>query len=440
MTTEKLLYSIGMIDDRFIEEAAPKEKIVTFPETARKSSRIWQFASVAACAVLVFAAIFSLGRNGLMPTLPSGNDLPPSLTEPSVEPSSQNTEENPILYPLTLNKADAQIAASIYIPGHFWYELTHEQLGLVFPDLPLSVTAAAHYRGDGSLFNITAYEASDDGSAARFNELYTLTEIQIAPDEIVEDVIYEYEAQTSDVYGVPVVAGVFYGNENDGTALYIASFKLDGTSYYIKLHDSDKGESGFNRLTEIVNSLIKGGAADLSVLNNPVIPELRDEQLTLDEAHADSDFGAYLPEIVPNNFKFESARRFINQEINGLFVNWIVGYKYIEWRISIPTDYDREHIVSVKDREKYDMSLYTIPLVDSVPEELREYVDNPVFLADELTLDVVRARAYQFDDKGDTSDPRMNFSVIYGDLLISVSIKGVSADEVWNMLSGLTGR
>lgn len=117
-----------------------------------------------------------------------------------------------------------------------------------------------------------AVETSNDGEPVMFNQSYIQTEIQIAPGEIVGDAIYEYEAQTSDVYGVPVAAGIFDWTDNNGIALYIASFKLNGVYYLIKLHDNDKGDSDLNRLTEIVNSSIKEGAADLSALREPVIP------------------------------------------------------------------------------------------------------------------------------------------------------------------------
>jgi hypothetical protein len=238
--------------------------------------------------------------------------------------------------------------------------------------------------------------------------------------------------------GVSVTAGVFDYKKNDGIALYIASFEMDGIIYNIKLHDNDIGNTGLNRLTGIVNDIIYYGAADLSVLSDPVIPELRDERLTLNEAQNDPDFGVYLPKSVPSRFGFESAHRFINQDTNSLFVYWYVGLDYIDWRISKTIDYDIERIVSLGEREKYDMALYSIPFAESVPRELREYVDNPVFLAEELTLDAVKARAFWVDnDRGDTPGWRMRFSVLYGDIVVEVNIKGATPEQVWEILAGL---
>ena len=90
----------------------------------------------------------------------------------------------------------------------------------------------------------------------------------------MDDCIYEYEPEISYVRGVPVIAGVFDIKKNDGVALYTASFSIGGIAYNINIHDNDVGSSGVSRLTVIVNSIIRDGAADLRVLENPVIPLL----------------------------------------------------------------------------------------------------------------------------------------------------------------------
>ena len=84
------------------------------------------------------------------------------------------------------------------------------------------------------------------------------------------------------------------------------------------------------------------------------------------------------------------------------------------------------------------MSLYPIPRAESIPSELWEYVNNPVFLAEELTLDVVKARAYYVDnDRGDTPGWRMDFNVLYRDVVVDVNIKGISPEQVWEMFADL---
>jgi hypothetical protein len=73
---------------------------------------------------------------------------------------------------------------------------------------------------------------------------------------------------------------------------------------------------------------------------------------------------------------------------------------YISWEVSLLKDNDKTRITHVTDTKNYDLALYPIPRADSVPDELREIVDNPIFLIDELTLDTVRARSYEVSDSG----------------------------------------
>ena len=449
MRSKLLFVAIGNIDEKFIDEDAEEINL-----KAHSSMRVfYRFAGLAACAAVLLLCVLTIP--GLfstpVPNIPKdpgvissgnqqGGEPAVSVTTPPDDADTITPRLRDEVWPLTLNEVSSQMAAEIYIEGHFWDKLTDRQLEAVFPNTPLALTATANYRGDGSLYNVMAFEVLTNGERAFYNEIYTATMIEVigAGGGSMEDCFYEYEPETSSVMGVPVVAGVFDFKKNDGVALYIASFKVDGVAYNIKLFDNDNGITGLNRLTEIVNDIIYYGAADLSVLENPIIPELRDERLTLHEARNDPDFGAYLPENVPSRFSFESAQRVINQDTNNLFVYWNVGSEYIDWRVSKLTDYYYEHIVSVSEREKYDMALYSIPLADSVPRELWEYVDNPVFIAEELTFGIIQARAYWVgSDRGDTSGWRMRFSVLYGDDVIELDIKGVSPEQVWEVFAEL---
>ena len=70
-------------------------------------------------------------------------------------------------------------------------------------------------------------------------------------------------------------------------------------------------------------------------------------------------------------------------------------------------------------------------------ERLREIVDDPIFDAEELTLEAVYRRAYKVQDAGDTDGWRMRFSVKYGDVIVSVSTKGVDPEWVYQQLMNL---
>jgi hypothetical protein len=99
--------------------------------------------------------------------------------------------------------------------------------------------------------------------------------------------------------------------------------------------------------------------------------------------------------------------------------------------VSKPTEHDLARIVSINEREKYDMSLYSIPIFASVPEELLEFVLDPVFLAGEITLEAVQARAGL---GGRGGGGQLNFSVLHGDVVIMIHASGLSPEQVWEML------
>lgn len=408
------------------------------PDSRYRNRTIYRIAGLAACVAVIFACVFAVP--GLLNTagdnVPSNTGGAGDLSQDNAPPDTVDPEGGsaPLQYPLVINNADSQTAESIHIPGHFRYELTPEEIDAILPELDLSLHGTVNYYGDGSIFNVMLHEMSPSGDTAMYNDVYTKTSITLAHGEVIEDVVIDYEPEISDVNGVPVVAGVFDFRKNDGVALFTASFKLDDIAYRISLSDDDAGDSGVIRLTEIVNVIIRGGAADLSVVSDPLIPELLDEQLTLAQAYEDPDFGAYLPVDVPRSFTFDSAHRFQNQSINGVFLHWYSGMDYIEWRVYTAAEGDRERIVHPDEYEKYDMSLYPIPTSDSIPKELWEVVNSPVFLGEELTLDMIKARAYQVEDSGDTAGWRMQFSVLLDDTVIDVSIKGVSPERVFEML------
>lgn len=390
---------------------------------------IKRYTAAFACLVVVLLGVFiipKLTQHNV--TLTPGNN--PSVLEPgTITPMPDSSSK----YTLYFNKAEGQTAANIYIPGHFWQELTANEIKAVFPMLKntSNIKAIANFQSDENgttLFNIDAYAISATGLK---------TYIQLALGEVVLDYVFDSETKSSDVLDTTVTAGYFETEPNSKglkNIIYFTTFKLSDVAYYVELSgaEADK-EVVKNEMSEIIGLIIEGGAADLDVFH-PVAPELRDDLLSLDEARSDIDFGAYLPTEIPVGFVFEDARRFINQEQNVLFANWSKGMGYINWQVSLLDDKDKTRITFVTDTKNYDLALYPIPRADSVPDELSEIVDNPIFLINELTLDVVQSRTYEITDVGDELGQRMRFSVLYEDVLVELSVKDVSSEVVFDIL------
>lgn len=195
------------------------------------------------------------------------------------------------------------------------------------------------------------------------------------------------------------------------------------------------------------------GAAGATPADSPPVPECTAPTIEIDigcpqnssqplswkEAAQDPDFGAYLPPHLPVDFSKAENGSYENYERSqtGLHLSWVWNQQELWWNVRRLEERDGGRICSPGELEKYDLSRYPIPRCDSVPEDLQEVVDDPIFRAEELTLDMVKARTEHFFDAGDTSGPRIHFSVLYGDILVAVSAKGLSPDWIYDQLTAL---
>lgn len=390
---------------------------------------IKHYTAVFACLCVAFLGVLTIQKFMQHNVVPTPGNNQSVLETDTATPAPDISRK----YTLYFNKADGQAADKSLIPGHFWQELTADEIKAVFPTIKntRNIKATANFQSDENgiaLYNIDAHAISDSGLK---------THIQLAPYELVLDYSFDSEAKSSDVLETTVTAGYYETAPNSKglkNIICFAAFKLSDIAYYVELSGTEANKKVIeNEISEIIGLLIEGGAADIGILN-PIAPELRDIRLSLDEARTDKDFGSYLPMKIPAGFVFQDAQRFINQEQNRLSANWAKGMGYINWRVSFLDDNDKTRITSVADTKNYDLSLYPIPRADSVPDELREIVNNPVFLIDELSLDTVRARTYEISDSGDEPGARMRFGVLYGDILVELSIKGATPEAMFEIL------
>lgn len=191
------------------------------------------------------------------------------------------------------------------------------------------------------------------------------------------------------------------------------------------INDKDTGESSIESSGKQTSSDTSGSSDAVST------------NLTLDEAYADPDFGSYMPASSPSGFKAEALTRYNGDGRNYLSATWLNGYKELYWQISYLEETDSARIVAPEDTACYDLTLYSVPLADSIPENLWDIVNDPVFRAEELTLDMVKARSYAVNEAGDTDEYRMNFSVLYEDTVVRIISKGVSPEWIYEQLTSL---
>lgn len=161
------------------------------------------------------------------------------------------------------------------------------------------------------------------------------------------------------------------------------------------------------------------------------------QKLTLAQAREDAALGAYVPTALPAGYAFEEAHRVTEATEANLSLRWSRGMDSI--MLHLEKTGTPPATVDVEKPETYDERLYEVPYGETVPKEYRQTFDNPVFAAEDFSLEIVESRMKSYDDRGDTDTPRGNFSVLYGDgVLISFNGRG-TAEEIWEMFCSMGG-
>ena len=272
--TGVLFREIGLIEDCFVEEAEDVKKIF-----AGKRKRRWivGMTSAAACLLLCLSAAVAgkLLTGGLAKPAENGaggikaggsvDDMPGGmLVEENVTETTQEAEMDE--YALVLNRADTAAPKSIAITGHFWEELSEEQIEALFPG------DVSERLSDCEISGMVHFQSEDGENASVFNvELQIITPsgcdvyVQLKQGEPVIDYLFDVGPQLSYIMGVPVTAGVFEGSWE----AYFAEFKLGDLGYYVETNGGKAEKAAF---ADLLDKLISAGEADFSIFY-PIEPK-----------------------------------------------------------------------------------------------------------------------------------------------------------------------
>ncbi len=486
MTNETLFESMEFIDDSYLEKS-------------EKKTVKWQkWTAIAASICLVFMAVYLISvmsDHGKPPIYEDENDFPidtpfenlnkdPNSQIPNITPEAPPAPnpdgnapspgdtiqredppavfpENPVilrpgdvgyiypepappeipdeptlpefLFDAVYNDVDGAYSASRqYDAGYFREELSEEELNLlelIVKEDWMDFTGSAGFDGYGNLLDIRMSTQTQVPDA----------EIVVSASKVIPviDYIFSDEVEVSEIENVDVKMYRWEISENK--ILLEADSVMDRANVHFSVTATAENEEAVREDFETVIYLYAYwfNSERLDEIKAEYIPEWKDEKLSLSEAYNDADFGEYMPTSLPEGFVEESVRRYKNYQFDYLSGLWTKGYAQIAWNISYMTEADENRRTSVETVENYDLSLYPIPMAQSVPDELREIVNDPIFDIDELTLDVVYARSRLTEEAGDVSGYRTNFSVLCGDILIEIRTKGVSPEWIFETLTSL---
>ena len=441
MSKDRVVDSLGRIDDDMIQSVEALRRKKKRPEWKK-------WGAMAACLCLIVAGAFSISRTtdsspGYVPA-PNPDGTIQRAEPPDVYPSHHilrpgdegYIDPAPTLNPQTpwtlhFNEVSSMLAAHRpYIKGVFTEPLNDAELSALLSSADLVCSGYALFDNYGNLLDI---------------EMQTETTLPESPVNIgLTDYFFGFDYVLSGAEVVSVCNGLDYrayqyqlGNNFELSAYVIINDIYFAFAMDVPQDDLEQAKEEFQRVLECF-AYYEEGKPDLSIIVPEEIPELTEQMFdTLTEAKAEPDFGSYLPSEIPAGFGDASIYRFKFQNSNFLTAMWSKGLDDLSWVVTPYTEEDAHRLTSVDDKKNYDLSLYPIPRADSVPDELREIVNDPIFEAEELTLEAVYCRAYKVDDAGDTNGWRMKFSVKYGDVIVSVSTKGVDPEWVYQQLTGL---
>lgn len=156
---------------------------------------------------------------------------------------------------------------------------------------------------------------------------------------------------------------------------------------------------------------------------------------TEQEARELEGLGGYVPDALPEGYVFDRAYTNLDLERENLTVCWNRGTDYI--LLHLERTEGALETVETEKPETYDQRLYKIPYGETVPEEYRQILLNPLFAWDDLDLGIIESRMTVYEDAGDTDTPRGNFRVLYPEgIMVSFRGRG-TAEEIWDMFCSM---
>lgn len=158
-------------------------------------------------------------------------------------------------------------------------------------------------------------------------------------------------------------------------------------------------------------------------------------RLSEEEAYANETYGRFLPRKLLSGFQFESASIY-NSGQTDESMGFLYCRNYNDIRVSVRKyqECDETSLVYVNDEDRYDITKYEIPFADTIPEELRDTMYNPIFLSEEFTENIISRRIVTIDDAGEGTHQSVVFALKCGEYIVEYSVKSKSMDGVYEMV------
>ena len=450
MTGKQLFYSMQYLDDSLVE--------VSEAQTSGKRT-LFRWGAAAAAIVVIVGAVFALTRL-------QGGDVAPvtevNYTEPPQkvkgEPQRGGVPGPNAVLPeaaeptvLAWNELDGsreEIAADVAGVLMVSEPLTAAQTAVCGPEIREAWMAqfngyASYYLKDGAgglaYIELTAQNAAWGGVSSiriRDKNAPEPATCYVVPRET--DKVGSYGGQEYRAYRY-----TYYHGEGD-PALYPPEAWTELTVVF------EKEDVEYTLSANVPQTQAELAAADLRDLllcyaGTHSAPDLsafhcgehvyRDEELTLDEALSDPDFGAYLPTAGPEGFDLVELRRYqLDDTVNYLLAFWFKAQVQdnLTWLIQ-PADTEAlTRVVDPTEPERYDLSRYGVPWTAYAAQENWLTLENPVFRIGDLTPELIAARVHA----GDEEQSLCRFGVLFeSGVVVEINARNVPAEWIYACLT-----
>ena len=150
-------------------------------------------------------------------------------------------------------------------------------------------------------------------------------------------------------------------------------------------------------------------------------------EIAQSELYGEALYASYIPVSFLQGYVFESASVSKDHGSEAFILSYTDGgYDYIRIVIRPYEEAYASRMTPAASTERYNICEYSIPLADSIPDELYETMCDPIFQAQEISEEVLRLRTLTVPEGGEdrAQYESMRFSLLCGDMVVEYSIKG----------------
>lgn len=153
---------------------------------------------------------------------------------------------------------------------------------------------------------------------------------------------------------------------------------------------------------------------------------------SIQEIIQNEKYSQFIPRKWIEGYNYENGTLTQKDNVQSMHLSYTKNYGYVEVNIreinNISNYYER--VVDISDTHKYDITQYEIPFAQSVPQELRVTIEEPIFNSSQISEDALKMRVIKLQERGESEKQTMRFGVACEDIIIDYNISYYGKDNL----------